>query len=227
MGRIDARFRSRHRAVLSEVDFPNRDMVMRAQVFAPTSRAGGSQHALNTGLIPDQGSPGVELSPTIVPDPTGLEAFNSPGDKLWTDIRSFTRQENQLAEVRLPPPESIFYRTDEETKTVPIQLWEGKVLDVRRDSGTMDVYLLAKIGNFPDHTGEIGLEWVHSQDVDLVRPGAIFYLSLYKETKRGSISNSQELRFRRLPSWSRSQIERVKLEAARLLDRIQEKPQVG
>lgn len=200
---------------------------MRAQMFAPTFRAGGTQHVLSTGLIPDQGSMGVDLSPTIVPDPAGLEVFNSPGDKLWTDSRSPNQQENQLVDVRLPPPESIFYRTDEETKTVPIQLWEGKVLDVHKDSGTMDVYLLAKIGNVPDHTGEISLEWVHSQDVDLVRPGAIFYLSLYKETKRGSISNSQELRFRRLPSWSKTQIERVKLEAARLLARVQEKPQVG
>ena len=202
-------------------------MPMRVHETASTSRVGGTQHPLSTGFIPDQGLGAVDLSPTIVPSLAGLEALNSPGDWLQTDSHSLSRQEKPLADVRLPPREAIFFRTDEEPKTVPIQLWEGKVLDVNTKSGTMDVYLSAKIGNSPDHTAEINLEWVHAQDSDLVRPGAIFYLTLYKETKRGSISNSEELRFRRLPSWSKSQIERVKLEASRLLARAKEKAQAG
>lgn len=202
-------------------------MLMRAHVTAPTARAGGTQHPLSTGFIPDQGIDAVDLSPTMVPSITEFEALNSPGDWLQTDSHLPSQQEKPLADVRLPPREAIFYRTDEEPRTVPIQLWEGKVLDVDSRSGTMNVYLSAKIGNSPDHTAEINLEWVHAQDLDLVRPGAIFYLTLYKETKRGSISNAEELRFRRLPSWSKSQIERIKLEASRLLARAKEKPQAG
>ena len=203
------------------------DMPVQERVVAPTWRTGGSQHPLSTGFMPDQGAERVNLSPTIVPSLVGLEGLNSTGDGLQTDSHSLGQQKTRLAEVRLPPREAIFFRTDEDPRTVPIQLWEGRVIDVNKKSGTMNVYLAAKIVQTPDHTAEIQLKWVHPQDAELVRPGAIFYLTLYKEIKRSSISNSQELRFRRLPSWSKSQIERIKLEAARLLARAKEKPQAG
>jgi hypothetical protein len=66
----------------------------------------------------------------------------------------------------------------------------------------MRVSLEAKMVPIPRHQAEIDLEWVAEQDQDLVRPGAIFYLTLFKRTKRGSVENAQELRFRRRPAWS-------------------------
>ena len=67
---------------------------------------------------------------------------------------------------------------------MPLQIWEGTVLDINRAAGVMQVLLDAKIGQMPRHTGEIDLEWVDDQDQDLVRPGAVFYLTLFKRTKR-------------------------------------------
>lgn len=105
-----------------------------------------------------------------------------------------------------------------------IQVWEGKVLQVDYDKRVMQVLLEAKINQVPSHTGEIDLEWVSEQDIDLVCPGAIFYLTLSKRVKRSGIENTQELRFRRLPSWSKHQIAQIAREADMLLSKMKAAP---
>lgn len=109
--------------------------------------------------------------------------------------------------------------------TTPLQIWEGTVLTVDAASDVMHVQLDAKIGQMARHTGEIELEWVSEQDRDLVRPGAVFYLTLFKRTRRGSIENSQELRFRRRPSWSAAQLKQVDNDAAMIASKMKEPPQ--
>ena len=94
-------------------------------------------------------------------------------------------------------------------RCAPIQLWEGEVLEVDYKASVMSVLLSAKMGSLTDHTAEIGLEWVHEQDKDLVIPGGVFYWTIFKETTRGSIRNAEELRFRRLPSWTKEQVRRI------------------
>lgn len=108
--------------------------------------------------------------------------------------------------------------------STPLQIWEGTVLEVNRSAGVMQVLLDAKIGQLPRHTGEIELQWVSGQDHDLVRPGAVFYLTLFKRTKRGSIENTQELRFRRRPSWSSTQLKQIEEDAAMLLSKMKTLP---
>jgi len=108
--------------------------------------------------------------------------------------------------------------------STPLQVWEGTVLEVNHAAGVMQVLLDAKIGQMPPHTGEVELEWVSDQDQDLVRPGAVFYLTLFKRTKRGSIENAQELRFRRRPSWSAAQLKQIEADAAMLLSKMKALP---
>lgn len=108
--------------------------------------------------------------------------------------------------------------------STPLQIWEGTVLKADHASGVMYVLLDAKMGQVPRHTAEIDLEWVADQDADLVGPGAVFYLTLFKRTKRGSIENSQELRFRRRPSWSSSQLKRIDEDASKLVAKMKALP---
>jgi hypothetical protein len=105
-----------------------------------------------------------------------------------------------------------------------LQIWEGVVKQVDRKAAAMDVLLTAKMGNERPHTAEIGLEWVAEQDLDLVRPGAVFYLTLYKRTEKGSVQNSQELRFRRRPAWNRQQVAAIRREADQLGHKLAERP---
>lgn len=107
--------------------------------------------------------------------------------------------------------------------STPLQIWEGTVIDVDRGAGSMHVLLEAKIGQVPRHTAEIDLEWVSDQDQDLVCPGAVFYLTLFKRTKP-SVENAQELRFRRRPSWSVSQLKQIDEAAGLLLSKMKVLP---
>ena len=109
--------------------------------------------------------------------------------------------------------------------TVPIQRWEGRVLEMDVNAQTMDVLLSAKNGSIPDHTGTIDLQWVQEQDQNLVKPGAIFYLTLFKRSKfGGTVENSQELRFRRRPNWSKIQLDMIELRGKRLRSKLKTKP---
>ena len=87
----------------------------------------------------------------------------------------------------------------------------------------MQVLLEAKIGQMPRHTGEIELDSVSPQDQDLVRPGAVFYLTLYKRTIP-SVENIQELRFRRRPSWSAAQLTQVERDSSMFLSKMKAPP---
>lgn len=107
--------------------------------------------------------------------------------------------------------------------SAPIQVWEGTVLTVDQAAGVMQVLLEAKIGQMPRHTGEIELDSVSPQDQDLVRPGAVFYLTLYKRTIP-SVENVQELRFRRRPSWSAAQLTQIERDASMFLSKMKALP---
>ena len=115
---------------------------------------------------------------------------------------------------RFTPPRvrDVVPRDEIGTNSTPLQIWEGTVLDVDNGAGVMHVLLNAKMSAMPRHTADIELEWVSDQDRDLVSPGAVFYLTLFKRTKP-SVENAQELRFRRRPAWLQTQIRKVERDA--------------
>jgi len=126
-------------------------------------------------------------------------------------------------------PEIRQVNTETQSDTSPLQIWEGRVLCIDHENKSMEVRLSAKMAQMPDHTGEISLEWVSEQDMDLVRPGAVFYLSLYKRLlgpHRGTVENAQELRFRRQPNWTKNQLKQVDIDAQMLLSKVRSSPVV-
>ena len=129
----------------------------------------------------------------------------------------------QGAQKSIEPPRALMW-TQPGANSVPLQIWEGTVLGVDREAGLMRVQMSAKMGNEPRHQADIALEWVSEQDADLVRAGAVFYLTLFKRTKRGSVENSQELRFRRRPSWSPGQLDHIRNEAAKIIAKMKTLP---
>lgn len=169
---------------------------------------------------------------------SGVRPFNMGADSSWAGIAF--REDSSTAffdgienietsitsknkEVILPSPQHIIDRSADIDATV-IQLWEGRVLDVDLQNELMQVLLTAKIGHIPEHTAEIELQWVSEQDRDLVVAGAVFYLTLYKQTRGGSIKNSQELRFRRRPAWTKQQVQKIYSDADLILAKMQSRP---
>lgn len=108
--------------------------------------------------------------------------------------------------------------------TAPIEVFEGTVRSVDRSARMMYVTLASKTRDVSDHAADISFDWVNPQDIDLIAPGAVFYLSLYRERRGRTIRNTEELRFRRMPEWSRVQIERVRGDADRLFSKLQVRP---
>lgn len=122
-----------------------------------------------------------------------------------------------------PPVAGKTHPSDVSANSTPLQIWEGTVVEVDSATGVMQVLLDAKMGQMPQHTGEIDLEWVDDQDKDLVCPGAVFYLTLFKRTNP-SVENAQELRFRRRPTWSAAQLRQVEQDAVMLLSKVKIPP---
>jgi hypothetical protein len=106
----------------------------------------------------------------------------------------------------------------------PIEIFEGVVQFVDSHAGVMHVTLNAKTRVVPDHAAEIAMRWVNEQDKPLVKPGAVFYLSLYRERRGKTVRNTEEIRFRRLPSWTKAQMRGVRQDAQKLLGKLTTRP---
>jgi hypothetical protein len=109
---------------------------------------------------------------------------------------------------RKPPvPREFFYA---------IQRWEGYVITVGEE--TFVARLVDLAGGLPEEEAEFYLDDVSDGDLELVRPGNVFYWSLgYRISATRQRSKVSLLRFRRLPRWSSRDVERVKVESERLL----------
>ncbi len=117
----------------------------------------------------------------------------------------------------------IDYRTATDASIV--RIWEGVVLDFDEKLETLHVQLHAMSDDVPDHVGEISLDLVSEQDRELVKAGAVFYLTIFNQRRAGgTIVNSQELQFRRRPAWTRQQVQTIKATAESLLKKMHVRP---
>ena len=94
-----------------------------------------------------------------------------------------------------------------------LQQWEGTVIKVDDESIMVKLIDLIDIKH-PEENASISLAEVAPSDLPLVQPGAVFYLSIsYICEPSGQKLLSSEIRFRRLPSWTKREIENVKINA--------------
>jgi hypothetical protein len=98
----------------------------------------------------------------------------------------------------------------------PLQEWEGVVLEVSVEG------FLARIsdasGDHEDEEVELSSEEVSEIDRPLVEPGAIFYWTIgYRQRLPiGTRERVSRLRFRRLPAWTKRELEEARDRAAEL-----------
>lgn len=94
-----------------------------------------------------------------------------------------------------------------------LQKWEGYVLEVGEE--TFHARLVPIIGEGGDQEAEIYLEEVDEEDRPLIEPGAVFYWSIGYLHRPGRI-RAAVIRFRRLPKWSRFELEAAEAETIQL-----------
>lgn len=98
--------------------------------------------------------------------------------------------------------------------------WEGVVLTVSDDD------VQARLTDMNDSTSPeelvtIGMDAISPQDHELVEPGAVFYWTVLRETDAfENVRNYSQIRFRRLPAWSRGDLERAETEAEQLHEEL-------
>ena len=90
--------------------------------------------------------------------------------------------------------------------------WEGIVLEV--EDGTFRARLVDLDRHAPDEDAEIYWSEVSDEDRDLVEPGAVFYWSIgYYTDRMGQRMRRSLVRFRRLPTWTKRELEDARHEA--------------
>lgn len=97
------------------------------------------------------------------------------------------------------------------------QAWEGCVDEF--NGNTILASLLDLTGGNPEEAVEIPVEEVAEDDRSLIARGALFYWYIYYHTSEsGQIRRSSMIRFRRLPQWTETELQKAEEEAAKLLN---------
>lgn len=126
-----------------------------------------------------------------------------------SDIYTVASQfENRI--IRRPKP------TISKGRFILLQQWEGAVLNIYEETFTALIYDQTNPQNDPEEV-DLLLEEVSPQDRPLLQEGAIFYWSIgYDDLSNGQRKRSSNIRFRRLPAWSKKDIDRIMEKASAL-----------
>lgn len=101
-----------------------------------------------------------------------------------------------------------------------IRDWEGVVDEVLEDEGIFSARLrdLTTGEIYPSETAEIPIEDVSDDDRELLRSGAVFYLTTGRSLRRGRWELFGRMAFRRLPSRTPADLRRIEERARSLID---------
>lgn len=106
--------------------------------------------------------------------------------------------------------------TQQTTKVTVLKEWEGVVDWIE------DEWFRARLTDIEHRQAdpelvEINIEDVAPEDRHLIERGAVFYWDIGRKQDRfGSVQNFSEIRFRRMPAWSKRDLEKARAEAKEL-----------
>lgn len=102
-----------------------------------------------------------------------------------------------------------------EEKFTSLQKWEGYVIEKKEDSFT--ARLINRTKDSPEEIAEFDLNEVDKEDLNLVESGAVFYWNIgYLDRKSGGRRRISEIRIRRLPAWSKAELDSAYKEAKKM-----------
>lgn len=118
------------------------------------------------------------------------------------------KSENSPVRITIKRPVAFPSKTSRLARTFSaLQKWEGYVIERQDDR------FLARITDLSDQHEDEEIEVLFTEisedDRPLVRPGAVFYWHIGYETEKGTVKRSSIFRFRRLPRWTKNDIEKA------------------
>lgn len=92
-----------------------------------------------------------------------------------------------------------------------LQRWEGVVTEISKEA--FCARLVDLTGGDSDLEADFALDEVHREDKELIQLGAVFYWTIGYIEDRGQRIRASVIRFRRLPSWQKHELEAAEREA--------------
>ena len=97
-----------------------------------------------------------------------------------------------------------------------MQDWEGVVEEVRENDFVARLIDKTAKAKFDSEAAEIPKEEIDSDDMELLKPGAIFYLTVFRRVMpNGRQERATRLIFRRLPAWTPTMLKSVESRASK------------
>ena len=162
-----------------------------------------------------------QLELPIGPSTSALDVESGPnpvgGRDLTADERSPTAAREQTSALRTITPRTGIERHRTQRQIIKHH-WECTVVRVETTT------FLATLRSLRDESetekeAEIPLDEVTPDDLELLQPGAVFYWTIgYDISPGGTRRRASEIKFRRLPSWTKGDIARLDEHANELFD---------
>lgn len=147
------------------------------------------------------------------PDPRVRAYLPSPGDAASHISSPHPQSTLPCGEMRYTPVVWPLSQPRPREHFKALESWEGCVLAVEEEAFRARV---TSSTSGQEEEAEFPLEELDEEDVALVQPGAVFYGSIgYLDRPTGRIKASV-IRFRRLPAWTRRELEEARAVAAEL-----------
>ncbi len=127
-----------------------------------------------------------------------------------SNLKSVT---TNIPEKELPVTPIYHFKLKQNTgRAISLQKWQGIVTQIFKDSFYSDLINLTHEG-FDEET-EFSIEEVSPEDQSLIEVGAIFYWSIgYHHSYSGQRTRMSQIRFKRMPNWSKKAIEMAEKKA--------------
>jgi hypothetical protein len=162
----------------------------------------------------DKEPTGLSFLPSFFPplDQKGSFEPNYDSEKIALNDTSFTEKISDNIKKTSQRYVPIFIQRQAVTnRFIALQKWEGIVLQVNNDS--MIARLLDLTNDGSDGEAEFNLSEIHSDDLPLVKIGALFYWNIGYMDKKGQRIRASIIRFKRIPNWRKDELEIAKKDA--------------
>lgn len=163
---------------------------------------------------------GVDTGAQRLPSSTFLsvDVAEEPSQAEPTDHSLSRTPDRTGTAAYLNPPASLVERPANsvpEASQVTLQRWQGRVASIA------ETEFIAIVRDLTDPSRPLeqvtfGLDQVDEDDRVLLDADAVFYWFIHKETRRGTVKTTSELRFRRLARWTRTELSLAKHQANEL-----------
>jgi len=100
---------------------------------------------------------------------------------------------------------------------VALQEWEGTIVSIYKDYFTARLVDITAEESIASEEADFPLDDIPACDRDLLRPGAIFRWAVgYRRSPGGTNMRGYQLAMRRLPQWTKRELDEAKVEALRI-----------